>query len=121
MDNPLEILGLKPGDSLTKAHKNRNALFVKLHPDKNPLEKIKYQKVYDAYEMLQKNPELLESPKIAYSFADESIRVQIIVDLEDFYFKKPQTITISRRIFCKNCQGTGSKKGKEEFLSKLQI
>jgi len=111
MDNPLEILGLKPGDTLKKAHKHRNALFVKLHPDKNPSEKIQYQKVYDAYLALEKNPELLEPRKIILPHNENIIRIEIIVEIEDFYFKKPQTITVNRRIFCKKCHGTGSSKG----------
>jgi len=111
MDNPLEILGLKPGDTLKKAHKHRNALFIKLHPDKNPSEKIQYQKVYDAYLTLENNPELLNPQKVFYSSNEEIIRVKIIAEIEDFYFKKPQTITVNRRIFCKKCHGTGSSKG----------
>ena len=31
--------------------------------------------------------------------------------MQDFYFKKPQTITIKRKIFCRTCKGSGSAVG----------
>jgi DnaJ-class molecular chaperone len=111
MDNPLKILGLKPGDTLKTAHKNRNALFLKLHPDKNPTDKEKYQKVYDAYDILEKNPNLLNVIRVSSNKIDHNIRVKAVVSVEDFYFKKPQSITINRKVFCKLCGGIGSASG----------
>lgn len=110
MDNALEILGLEPGDSLEKAHKKRNALFLKLHPDKNPPDKEMFKKVYDAYEAIEKNPSLLDVKKQPKTL-EKPIRIKITVTLEDFYFKKKQTVSINRKIFCRKCKGSGSEIG----------
>ena len=111
MEDPLTILGLKPGDTLKTAHKNRNALFLKLHPDKNPIDKEAYHKVYAAYEALQKNPNLLTTVRVSTSKVEQIIRVKTIVSIEDFYFKKKQTLTINRKVFCRRCHGVGSASG----------
>lgn len=111
MDDPLIILGLKPGDTLETAHKLRNALFLKLHPDKNPKDKDKFAKVYEAYEKIAKNPDLLKVKKVTSSVIDNLIRVIHNVTIEDFYFKKQQTITFNRKIFCRRCNGYGTLSG----------
>jgi DnaJ-class molecular chaperone len=108
MDDPFKILGLKPGDSLKTALKKRNALYLVLHPDKNPSDKTKFQKVYDAYDKLIKNPKLLDLPIIPTGKIEQITRVRHSVTIRDFYFKKPQTITIKRKIFCRTCGGSGS-------------
>lgn len=111
MEDPLKILGLKPGDSLEIAHKNRNALFLKLHPDKNPNVIDLYQKVYNAYEVLKDHPELLKVKSPVVNTMDYAIRVKLSVTLEDFYFKKVKSITIKRAVICKTCNGVGSESG----------
>jgi DnaJ-class molecular chaperone len=111
MNDPLKILGLKPGDTLETAHKNRNALFLKLHPDKNPSDKSKYQKVYDAYEALSKDPRLLNIAKVTSGNVEQVTRVKLNTTIEDFYFKKVKEVNVIRKIFCKSCKGTGSASG----------
>lgn len=111
MENPLDILGLKPGDTLETAHKHRNALFLKLHPDKNPTDKSKFQKVYNAYETLKNNPELLHVKSTTINTSDISIRTKMTVSLEDFYFRNVKSITIIRAVFCKKCGGLGTDSG----------
>lgn len=108
MSNPFEILNLKPGDTLDTAKKNRNALFLKLHPDKNPSDKNKYQKVYDAYETLRNNPELFNPVRVTSTHIEQTIRVRLNVTIEDFYLKRTKTIQVNRKVFCKICDGTGS-------------
>jgi DnaJ-class molecular chaperone len=111
MNDPIKILGLKPGDTLEIAHKHRNVLFLKLHPDKNPSDKDKYQKVYDAYETLVSNPSLLTIKKVTSGNIEQVIRVKLNTTIEDFYFKKVKEISINRKIFCRSCKGTGSASG----------
>jgi len=111
MNDPVKILGLKPGDTLKTAHKNRNALFLKLHPDKSTSDKDKYQAVYDAYEALLKNPGLLTATKVTSGTIEQVIRVKLNVTIEDFYFKKIKEVTVNRKIFCRSCKGTGSASG----------
>jgi DnaJ-class molecular chaperone len=111
MSDPIKILGLKPGDTLKTAHKNRNALFLKLHPDKSTSDKDKYQVVYDAYEALLKNPGLLTAIKVTSSNIEQVIRVKLNVTIEDFYFKKVKEVTVTRKVFCRSCKGTGSASG----------
>jgi DnaJ-class molecular chaperone len=106
MEDPLEILGLKPGDTLETARKRRNALYLKIHPDKNPNDKEKFNQVYNAYEELVSNPNLLKVKKAAT--VDNMLRVMHSVMIEDFYFKKPQKISFKRKVFCKKCKGSGS-------------
>lgn len=117
MDDPLKILGLKPGDSLDIAHKHRNALFLKLHPDKNPTDKEKYQKVYNAYETIKEHPELLKIKIPPISTADPTIRVRITVSIKDFYFKHVKTLTINRAVYCKKCGGIGTSSGASGLCS----
>jgi len=119
MNDPLKILGLKPGDTLKTAQKNRNALFLRFHPDKSPSDISKYQEVYNAYEILENNPELLNfketrtaTPSVRL---EKTIRVKIVIYLADFYFNKKQTITIHRNVFCKKCCGTGSSCGADGY------
>ena len=109
MSNPFEILNLKPGDTLDIAKKNRNALFLKLHPDKNPSDKDKYQKVYDAYETIKNNPELFNPIKVSGTHIEQTIRVRLNVTIEDFYLKRAKTIQVTRKVFCRMCDGTGSR------------
>lgn len=111
MENPLDILGLKPGDTLETAHKHRNALFLKLHPDKNPTERTQFQKVYNAYETLLNNPELLKVSSTSINTTDISIRTKLTVSIKDFYFKMVKSITLNRAIFCKKCGGLGTDSG----------
>ena len=113
MDDPLKILDLIPGDTLDTAHKKRNALFLKLHPDKNPKDKTKYQKVYNAYETLKEHPEMLDVKKVILVKGDSTIRIKLTVTIEDFYLKRIKTININRMVFCASCGGTGSRSGTE--------
>jgi len=109
MDNPLDILCLKPGDSLETACKNRNRLFLKYHPDKNPANKDLYQKVYDAYELLKKNPELLYPITFTtIPSIEKFIRIKANISMSDIYFNRKQIIDIQTKIFCRKCNGSGS-------------
>lgn len=108
MDNPIKILKLEPGDDLAKAHKNRNALFKKLHPDKNPSDKESYQKVYDAYESLKKNPHILKNNNRDIRDNGYIIRIKQVLSIEDIYFKRYFTVSYCRKIFCSRCKGTGT-------------
>lgn len=117
MEDPLKILGISPGDSLDLAKKRRNALFVKLHPDKNKKDKENYQKVYDAYDLLVKNPNLLDPPLIKniLQLNKYDIKAQISITLEDIYFRRMINATIKRFIFCKKCNGTKTKGGIKDY------
>lgn len=108
MNDPIKILGLRPGDTLTTAKKNRNKLFLKIHPDKDQSEKEKYQQVYDAYDYLENHPEMLDTPT---EDSIDFIRLKVDITIEDIYLQKIKTITYNRKIFCKKCAGTGSDKG----------
>lgn len=117
MDNPIKILRLEPGDDLTKAHKQRNALFKKLHPDKNPSDKESYQRVYDAYEELKKNPNLLKNNNRDIRDNGYIIRIRQVLSIEDIYFKKYFTVSYCRKIFCSRCKGTGTFTGHIDLCS----
>jgi DnaJ-class molecular chaperone len=108
MNNPIKILKLEPGDDLAKAHKKRNALFKKLHPDKNPSDKESYQRVYDAYESLKKNPNILRNNNRDIRDNGYIIRIKQVILIEDIYFKKYFTVSYCRKIFCLRCNGTGT-------------
>lgn len=111
--DPLEILGLAPGDTIEKAKENRNKLYLKHHPDKRGPNKI-FNKISEAYNYLVENPDYLNprsnssikhninNPNLSYIITD------IDVSMEDFYFNRKKSVSYSRLIFCKNCLGTGS-------------
>jgi DnaJ-class molecular chaperone len=114
MNNPIHILGLKRGDTLEIAKKKRNALFLHLHPDKNKKNNKKYQEVYDAYEYLKENPNLLVKDIILESIGD-SLKVMMKVNIEDIYFQNTKNVTIERKILCHKCAGTRSKGGIQSY------
>lgn len=108
MDDPLAILGLKPGDSLQKAKKRRNALCLQYHPDKRPNEASaakQYRRVQDAYEAIKNNPSLLEPIQLSNS---PNSFLELEVDLEDFYFGRTKILSYQRSILCSACKGTGA-------------
>lgn len=108
MNDPLAVLGLKPGDSFEKAKKRRNALCLQYHPDKRPGEfsaTKKYREIQDAYEKIKSNPSLLNVSPCCLS--GNSI-LKISVSIKDFYFENEKTIRFQRRIFCPDCKGLGT-------------
>lgn len=117
MNDPLKILNLSPGDTLNTAKKKRNALFIKLHPDKNKNDIEKYQEVYDAYDLLEKNPHLLNPPLIKDSIllSTHDIKAKISITIEDIYLKRTINAAVERHILCKKCGGTRAIGGVKDY------
>lgn len=97
------ILGIREDDDMETVHKIRNLLLLKYHPDKKSYNKNRYDSICNAYEKILKNKkEIKENTSIAL----KRIKLIVFVDIEDFYFKKELFVVYSRRVFCKNCNGT---------------
>jgi DnaJ-class molecular chaperone len=110
MIDPLVLLDIEPGDTLEIAKKKRNKLFKKFHPDKSKNDKEAYQQVYDAFEILSNNPDLLKPITISENISN-SIIVKVEVSLEEVYFKTKKAIRIERVVYCEKCHGMGTLNG----------
>ena len=114
---PLEILQLKPGDSLEKAEKHFRVLVRRYHPDKTGGDKKAeevFKKVREAYENLKKDPSILDpisSITTDSESAFHSLKAVCRVSLEDIYLRNRKSVVVDRRIFCGACQGAGSTEG----------
>ena len=108
---PLDILGLMPGCSISEVKARWRELAPKYHPDHHPNDPVslkKFLEIKDAYDAILKNPVVLEKPTRTEHF---NVRVEVPVTIEDFYFYRTIFVKITRRVFCKKCRGTGSKRG----------
>ena len=104
--SPLEILGLSPGCSLEEAKTRWRQLVLQHHPDHASVEDTqRFQEIQAAYEAIKTNPSLLDGKQAPVTSV---LRVDVEVSIEDFYLAKNISIQISRLIFCKQCNGTGS-------------
>lgn len=97
------ILGVREDDDIETVHKIRNLLLLRYHPDKKSYNKERYDSIYNAYEKIIENKREIvnNNPRIL-----KRIKLIVFVDIEDFYFKKELYVAYSRRVFCKNCDGT---------------
>ena len=108
--NPLQILGLKSGSTLDEAKQSYRQLSKKYHPDKNPSDpeaKKKFLEIQEAFVAISNQPSLL-TQNLSNNFL-QFVRIDLDVTVEDFYLSKEFKVYIDRQIFCKQCNGTGSK------------
>jgi molecular chaperone DnaJ len=117
--NPLEILGVSPGDPAELVKKQYRSLSLSYHPDKNkdPSAIGKFQEVQEAYKSICNNPSLLNPKKLEQSSGVGFIQIVLRVSVEDIYLKKEHTIVVDRLIVCLKCEGTGSRSGKKGLCS----
>ena len=114
MEYPLQILGLEPGCSLDDVRTRFRDIVRKYHPDKNPNNKISekiFRDTVDAYTAICNNPNILRIPDFTPRSPNQYIRTKLSIDLEDLYLGREHNITYQRKIFCKDCGGTGSRLG----------
>ena len=83
--NPFEVLLIDPGDPFEHAKKQYKKLSILVHPDKNPNDRERAQKAFDA---LSKAYKLLE---------DEKSRGKALEVVEEAKFKVKQTIDEKRK------------------------
>ncbi|KAI2798911.1 hypothetical protein RDWZM_006914 [Blomia tropicalis] len=83
--NPFEVLLVDPNDSIDQAKKQYRKLSILLHPDKNPNDRERAQKAFDA---LNKAYKILE---------DEKSREKALEVVEEAKFKVKQTMDEKRR------------------------
>jgi molecular chaperone DnaJ len=111
MNDYYQILGLNPGASKEDVKKAYRSLSKKYHPDLNPNDKEseeKFKKILEAYEILtgkqQPNNQINFNNRV---FKAKTIKVPVIIDLEDTYHGKNKKIEYDIKDSCDSCNGDG--------------
>jgi molecular chaperone DnaJ len=114
--DPVEVLKLKPGNTLNDAKRHYRLLSLKYHPDKNPGDPSaadKFRIITDSYDIIKRNPGLLKPKKTGGKRKSYSgyIITEICADISDVYLAKEKKVTILRKRLCESCGGSGSSLG----------
>lgn len=114
--DPLEVLNLKPGSTLIDAKKQYRQLSVRYHPDKNPGDSSaeeSFRNVVDSYNLIVKNPNLLNVKSTTLKARGYSgyILIDVTASISDVYLGTIKDVKVTRRRLCNPCDGSGSSLG----------
>jgi len=120
--DPYEVLGVTKNATLDEIKSKYKKLAMKYHPDRNPNGEERFKEIASAYDLLN-NPEKRRNfdsfgfngpPNFANPFESMFRRTSqtiktMDVSLEEIYNEKTINISISLKILCMTCLGTGGK------------
>ena len=113
MSNYYDLLGIQPDASIEEIKRAYRKLASKTHPDKDkkPGADVRFRSLQEAYETLKdedKRKQYNNQIGQLVPIRGKDLKVSIEVNIEEVIKGVKKTVTLTRKIFCPSCNGTGS-------------